>query len=386
MASRQIVRRAMRRCSRYRARSRNAGEALLQPRRQIDYCRRMVPTLCCLLLSAATIFAQVTPATELLARMAKGDREAAVALRRLGERAIPAFRAALADPSWWLLAGEKPRIWFADLLMELGPALAPTLGDVVEIYGCDALRSDSAGQVQLLRILRHVEPVSSEQAESVATVLWANRGNMDTEFFVTLWSITAPPPKNFAAALQDLQDVDPRHRVVAVRYLSRYAAQWSATERTQALAALRDASAAKLPRQFTVQFQADPGRVTMRCSMAVGEHDLALSSVLLQLGAEDATTLPALRQRLRHFDPSTRVEAVQAIGRLGAAAAVAVPDLVALAKWLTPEGCEAVTTLGMLGNREPRVLAVLRVAARSPDQQLQQRAVAALRQLGEGLR
>src|SRR5690606_4565971 len=254
----------------------------------------------------------------------------------------------------------------------------------VDIYGCAELVSDSASQAELLRVLRHVEPVSSEQAEAVATALWANRRMMDTKFFVTLWGITAPPPKSLAAAFQDLQNVDPRHRVVAVRYLSRHAAQWSASERTQALAALHAASAAKLPRQFTVQFQDDPGRITMRCSMEVGEYELALSSVLLQLGAEDATTLPALRPRLRHFDPSTRVEAVQAIGRLGAAAGVAVPDLVALAKWVTPEGCEAVTALGMLGNREPRVLKVLRVAASSTDRQLQQRAVAALRQLEEG--
>lgn len=62
-----------------------------------------------------------------------------------------------------------------------------------------------------------------------------------------------------------------------------------------------------------------------------------------------------------------------------------MPPCVFPAAWppATPEGCEALTALSMIGSKQSRVLEVLRKACKSPAAQMAVRARAALHRLGE---
>jgi hypothetical protein len=131
--------------------------------------------------------------------------------------------------------------------------------------------------------------------------------------------------------------------------------------------------------------------IIYRRELAVVTDDFKARAVraLLMIDPDDPRVAVAHGYQLRrHPDARTRWKAAMALGRCGAAAAPAVPDLLAA---ISDEDedvrviREAVTTLGMVGPKAADAVPILETLTQHENRQIAARAKAALRQIKGGL-
>ena len=342
-----------------------------------------------LALLASALVCQEPPAEkqpdpiELAARLPT-DPHAATRLLHLGNKGVPALRSYLTGKLSWPEPQKAARHTSLLLLRDLAADGAAAIDDLVL---CLDQPDWVPLRVELFTAIGAIGPYLERRAAiSLAIGSRCGKGHYFGEecFFRMISRLSFDATQDQLQLQNGLEHQNSWVRELAAEALARslQATPANAARKNALLLALRTAFEADLPQTFQLTWtwdgnQANSGGSTDNHSQLLQALGLAIAT-LEPMAPESA--FGQLRN-LDHSDPVIRIEALRALGGLGATAAVAIPAMIkALQSDNVQVAREAATSLGLLGPLAKDARAALLEACKGTDKSHAARANAALRQ------